>query len=110
MPDTEGKYVVFKRDEFDLWAAGYLEYLEETGDGEALPRQLQDCVVIRHDDVFAPTAFYSYAGVVQGTIEVLNATADTSNVEKLREIADFFTAQAERAELTPNKHLPKGES
>ena len=105
MPDTEGKYVVFKRDEFDEWASRYLE------DEEPLPLQLQDCVVIRHDDVFAATAFYSYAGAVTGAMEVMEHFPGAKSLEgQLRDTADFFMAQAERAELTPNKHLPKGQS
>ncbi len=107
MPDTEGKYVVFKRKEFDAW------YEEADLSVPSLPRPLADCVVIRHDDMFAATAFYAYAGTVQSAIEVLEALGAVEargEWEKmLRPVADFFTAQAERAELTPNKHLPKGD-
>lgn len=107
MPDTEGKYVVFKREEWNEFEEKHVGPVAI----QDLPRQLSDCVVIRHDDVFAATAFYSYAGAVTGAMEVMDHFPGAKELEgQLRDTADFFMAQAERAELTPNKHLPKGQS
>lgn len=77
------KYIVFKRDEF-------------LADGTAA--ELEDAVVIRRQDVFAPPALDAYANAIQCVVEVLaNNTPATGRSAQLQTIADYFHDQAAKA-------------
>lgn len=82
------KYIVFKREDWeDAVRAGELP-------------EVEDAVVIRRQDIFAPPALDCYANSIQTAIEMLQATAMSGNVDgiaELRDIADYFAEQAAKS-------------
>jgi hypothetical protein len=87
------KYVVFKREEY-----------AESDEIEPL----DDCVVIRLQDVFAAGALYTYANSIRTTVEILSQRSplenrDVTEIEYLNELADYFMEMAAKAESTGNK-------
>lgn len=82
------KYVVFKKEEYE---------------NRLDPQPLDDAVVIRRQDIFAPPALDAYANAIQTAIEVMSsgtqnyATIQLSAIEGLRGIADYFSDQAAKA-------------
>lgn len=95
------KYIVFKQDEFDRWANSLGE-----NDMERMPLGLQDAVVIRRQDVFAPPALDAYANAMQTCVEVLcNGSKPTGTAERLQDIADYFHDQAAKS-WTEQRKLP----
>ncbi len=108
------KYVVFKRKEFDDW----YDSLTEISDSP--PSSVEDAVVIRRQDVFAPPALDAYANSIQACIEIMDdvffhdapeAIFDTreqmeravNQNTRLRAIADYFHEQAAVAWDTDRK-------
>ena len=82
------KYVVFKREEWEAIAA-------DTGTAtrnEFLRSAVEDAVVIRRQDVFAPAALEGYANAI--TVALSMADPSTPQAKRLREIADYFHGQA----------------
>jgi hypothetical protein len=66
--------------------------------------QIQDAVVIRKQDVFAPPALDAYANAIQCVIEALQeAAADSPEIKKLQKISDYFRMQAEDAYMIKRK-------
>ncbi len=88
---VDDKYIVFKRAEYEAWAVG---------GPKAEP--IDDAVVIRRQDVFAPPALDVYANAIQIAIELRGATT-VEQRENLRQTADYFHEQAEAAWHTDRK-------
>lgn len=69
---------------------------------------VEDAVVIRRQDVFAPPALDAYANAMAVVIETLRS-ADVQyegvRVDRLQEIADYFADQAAKA-WTESRKLP----
>lgn len=92
------KYVTFKRDQFSEWARTQDDRINDVFD-----LILEDAVVIRKKDTFAPSALYSYATAVQSAIELLEGSqvagivVDPSAVDRLRDLADYFAGEADHA-------------
>jgi hypothetical protein len=85
------KYITFKRDEF-------------FAEGTAL--EIEDAVVIRRQDIFAPPALDAYANAITCVVEVLtNGTVPTGRTLALQDIADYFSDQAAKA-WTEQRKLP----
>lgn len=79
------KYIVFKR-------------VDNTGGINIYGEPLEDAVVIRKQDVFAPPALDAYANSIMVVIEALKVTgSEPGLVPRLQKIADYFRAQAEDA-------------
>ena len=108
------KYVVFKRENFDLWLAAMPEWGGVSRSPEAqdtvdmvmktVPPELEDAVVIRRQDVFAPPALDAYANAIQVVVEVLtNGTSPSGRSAELQKIADYFHTQAQLAWDTVRK-------
>lgn len=95
------KYVVFRKSEFDrMMQALHLEAPASVVNhirGQAL----DDAIVIRKKDTFAPTALYAYATGVLSAIEIMENThsviPDPGTLDHLRDLADFFASQADDA-------------
>lgn len=87
----DSKYIVFKRDEFMA---------------QGTAAEIEDAVVIRRQDMFAPPALDCYANAIQTCIEVLtNGSAPTGRTLQLQGIADYFHDQAAKA-WTEQRKLP----
>lgn len=110
MPESEphdDKFIVFKRAEFNEWAASPIGT-------RRLPPPVEDAVVLRRQDVFAPPALDAYASSILTAVEALDALAaqfdePPSNIAErakgLREIAEYFSDQA-RAAWDTERRLP----
>ena len=70
---------------------------------------VDDAVVIRRQDVFAPPALDAYANAIQTSLEILRHSAGVTyegvDVERLQEVADYFSDQAAKA-WTEQRKLP----
>lgn len=67
---------------------------------------VEDAVVIRRQDIFAPPALDAYSNAMQTAIEVLtNGGAPSGRTENLQKIADYFHDQAAKA-WTEQRKLP----
>lgn len=93
------KYVTFKVEEFQE----FLERMKDKGSAP-MPAEVEDAVVIRRQDVFAPPALDSYANSIVVALEALPDGFDHLRAQ-LREKADYFHEQAELAWHT-NRKLP----
>lgn len=85
------KYIVFKREEFDKFVTNLLiephillHKLEEI--------ELDDAIVIRRQDVFAPPALDAYANSIQIALSL--GAVNMASTDHLRKVADFFHQQA----------------
>ncbi|HET7110129.1 MAG TPA: hypothetical protein VFI41_04615 [Gemmatimonadales bacterium] len=79
----DNKYIVFNRKEFMA---------------EGMAPEIEDAVVIRRQDIFAPPALDAYANAIQTCVEVLtNGTQPTGRAAMLQEIADYFHTQAQKS-------------
>ena len=110
MSVDDNKFIVFNRDEFTK--ALYSEEMKLALN--VMPLSLDDAVVIRRRDVFAPPALDAYANNIVSTIEALKTIKDrvgklplsiTITIDRLQEIADYFHAQANLA-WQENRKLP----
>lgn len=92
MRDT--KYIVFRRADLPVDALLSLDPVE-------------DAVVIRRQDVFAPPALDAYANAIQTVIEVLSAAPgfekDDETIARLRSVADYFHENAVESWSTKRK-------
>jgi hypothetical protein len=72
-----------------------------------LPDPIDDAVVIRRQDLFAPPALDAYANAIQIANTIAShAPVDeraTHTMTRLQGIADYFHSQAEAAWLTERK-------
>lgn len=87
------KYIVFKKAEWDD-KVGWSPMFD-------IPEPVEDAVVIRRQDVFAPPALDAYANAIQTAVEVMSGFGITpggsSPIDQLRDIADYFHDQAAKA-------------
>lgn len=88
------KYVVFKREDW-----------EESGVSRmnALPQPIEDAVVIRRQDVFAPPALDAYANSISVALALLPEEVELDGKTDLQEIADYFADQAAQSWQTDRK-------
>ncbi len=83
---TDGKYVVFNRDEFIDYIQGMIAErieLEELN-------PIADAVVIRLQDVFASAALYCYASSITIAVNILRSGGATERADELSKVADYF--------------------
>jgi hypothetical protein len=99
--EPEAKYVVFKLEEWNRWAAE-----EETGGVGTPPVELDGAVVIRLKDPFAATALFSYANTIMSFLELMEETMDEGEHARMLDIADYFHQQAVESQKIKNKRLP----
>lgn len=79
----DDKYIVFKKSEWER---------------EKYCTPVEDAVVIRRQDAFAPPALDAYANAIQCVIEVLcNGMKPSGKTEQLQGIADYFHDQAAKS-------------
>lgn len=81
------KYIIFKIEEWNKVPHAV------KGDVMEVAEPIDDGVVIRRQDVFAPPAFEAYANSIQVALEI-NGSATDAATESLRSTADFFAEQA----------------
>lgn len=86
------KYVVFKREEWEN-RRGHI------------PAEVSDAVVIRMQDMFAPSAFFAYAQSISTTIEIVEELGFPSEVftKRMRATADYFMQAGEEAQKLQRK-------
>lgn len=81
----------------------YMVYKNNNG---MIGELVEDAVVIRRQDVFAPPALDAYANAMQTAIEVLtNGGAPSGRTLALQGIADYFADQAAKS-WTEQRKLP----
>lgn len=89
------KYIVFKKEEWDSFRKQFRP--------TSPPLPVEDAVVIRRQDMFAPPALDAYANAITVALTVLSEAdggADIYDAEipkKLRDVADYFHEQAKLA-------------
>lgn len=97
------KYVVFKKEDYD-------RFNKHNNDPNHEPRNLDDAVVIRSQDVFAGPGLHAYAGVVQTAIDLTKMEFGFSDgddeIAHLEHLRDFFHSKAVDADESPIKKLP----
>lgn len=105
-PIDPGKYVVFKRSDWNEFAeqVRQIHHADELA-FELAEKGLTEAVVIRLKDVFAEGALNSYSSAVLTTIDVLRMAPDAnvSLLEHLRDLADYFAGCAEKAHKLSKK-------
>jgi len=85
--DTDHKYIVFKRADFERYVSGEPA-------PSYVPHELRDAVVIRRQDLFAAPALATYASC----IAIARMTASDELVRKsLLDVGDYFERQAQLA-------------
>lgn len=94
----DGKYVIFKQEEFDKW---YTDILQAAN--PMAPPPIEDGVVIRRQDVFAPPALDAYANSIQIALSI--GAVNETHTSHLRKVADFFHQQAVLS-WNANRKLP----
>jgi len=101
------KYVVFKREEFAKCMAALLVEVDPTIPADIASRSLNDAVVIRRQDIFAPPALDAYANAILVVVEGLKLTGLVTPglLSDLTQVADYFHQQAKLAWET-NRKLP----
>jgi hypothetical protein len=93
------KYAVFKREEWEQW----FHNLASMADPPS-PSEVEDAVVIRRQDVFAPPALDAYANAITVALElIVEGVSSSDRAKRLRHIADYFHQQAELAWNTERK-------
>lgn len=102
----DDKYVVFKRDDYDrflnslikghsVMAAPIPAATWSWSAAGIRPQPIEDAVVIRRQDVFAPPALDAYANNIYSATEILRMwDTDADVVKQLQSIADYFHEQA----------------
>ena len=106
----DGKYVVFKRED---WQKGWEELISKDNlvTWDFPPEQVEDAVVIRRQDIFAPAALYGYAHAVLTARDILEWGSSESELDELdslaldslTELADYFASQADLATKEQSK-------
>jgi hypothetical protein len=84
----DDKYVVFKADEWRNW---------DPEEGGILP--IEDCFVIRAQDVFASAVLYAYAHQLQTLVEFhrgVRPVLSDEECERLEDLADRIASKAEQ--------------
>lgn len=67
---------------------------------------VDDAVVIRLKDPFAPTALYTYANTIMSLVELMEQWIDPQEHHRMIELADYFQAQAITSQTIQDKKLP----
>lgn len=109
-PPTDGKYVVFKRHDWDDMKAR----MATPGGNLILPHPLRvlmdkavtDGSVIRRQDMFSPPALDAYANSIMVAVTAMMVDPggyNTALVERLTKVADYFHRQAIAAWETERK-------
>lgn len=106
------KYVVFKAEDFDRV---YPDMTIEAGNDSLAGLEVEDAVVIRLQDQFAPTALYTYGNTIQSHIEMMDNLFDEmfgkprshlhERVRHLEKVRDYFFAKAQES-ANMKKKLP----
>lgn len=111
----DSKFIVFKRSDFNDMLTLAHGQLTVTGATKVLEEgAVDDAVVIRRQDVFAPPALDAYANAIMAAVEISLEVSghvggideDPEPVKRLREIADYFHAQAEEAYANSQRKVP----
>ncbi len=107
------KYAVFKREDVqEAFKAELGKPLEQTTVSTIYAKltgaELEDAVVIRRQDIFAPPALEMYSSSILTAIQLAKADLQEGDelpiqIKKLEEIAGYFQEQAELAYTTDRK-------
>ena len=109
------KYVVFKRADLDTWLTWLISEAFTVNEKvlsifENAPLgEIEDAVVIRHQDIFAAPAFFEYAGQIGTFLEIAEAyralysVHRTVDLENLGTIRDYFHEQGLLAQKSFHK-------
>jgi hypothetical protein len=106
MTDVDGKYVVFKREDWDQFCRGmgeggvHVDGTEGIYITELCDRVLEDAVVLREQDIHCAGALYAYAASVMATHEIMEqmgADPDSREMRDLDKIVDWASGTADRA-------------
>lgn len=104
---NDEKYIVFKRKEFITKMNALRLEVDQSIVSHIQSGAIDDAVVIRRQDVFAPPALDAYANSITIVIEVLkksNPDITTEGLIKgLRDAADYFHEQARESWQTVRK-------
>lgn len=98
------KYVVFKLEDYEA-ATGRNQSGDDLSD-ELGAKQLDDFVVIRLQDTFAPSALYNYAANVQTVMEIHYEQGDVmalGTVLRMEKIRDFLFEKAQQSQSMQRK-------
>lgn len=112
MTIRDEKYLVFRRDEMDQWVTDTLAGLSP---GEP-PKEIQDAVVVRRQDIFAPAVLFGYASQVLGVTDIIGElVVEIEEKETARELHemrqellkvwDYFNTQGQEA-MAQRRKLP----
>lgn len=101
--EDQPKYVVFKTEELGEWRQ---RVGSRGSDVHSMPSPLDDAVVIRLKDPFAPTALYTYANTIMSLVELMEHWIDPMEHHRMIEIADYFHQQAVQSQTIKDKKLP----
>lgn len=98
------KYTVFKSEDFDRV---YPDMVTEAGNDSLAGYDLENFVVIRLQDTFAPPALHAYASTIQTAIEIIHATglneSHYETVQRMGRIRDYFFEKAQQSEQMQRK-------
>lgn len=101
----DDKYIVFKR---NVWNKCITEMQDRHGVWPT-PQPVEDAVVIRRQDVFAPPALDAYSNSILVALELMNEDnplfAESARGKRLAEVAAYFHSQAATA-WDANRKLP----
>lgn len=107
---SDGKYVVFKVEEFyqfcaQLWDKAFNQentVIEDVAEPFVVP----DATVLRDQDILTAPALNSYADAALTVHDILEGHSPRQFLDSLQERAEFFRARAMRAQLATNRRLP----
>ncbi len=95
-PKHNDKYITFSREDWVQW-------WNQPGIGGTIhdivtPKEIEDAVIIRRQDIFAPPAFDAYANAMTVVMVTLASgewnVEDQRSIDRLKEISDYFHEQA----------------
>lgn len=92
------KYVVFKAEDWAKW--------DQHGQTKGELPVVDDAVVIRLKDPFAPTALFTYANTIMSLVELMEQWIDPLEHTRMIELADYFHNQAVTSQTIQDKKLP----
>ncbi|HEY7418504.1 MAG TPA: hypothetical protein VH593_25210 [Ktedonobacteraceae bacterium] len=93
----DDKYIVFKRGDAISVTDGYTTFKSNS--------VIDDAVVIRRQDIFAPPAFDAYANSILVALSLDPEAIHSDYGQRMQEIADYFHEQAVLAWDT-NRKIP----
>lgn len=93
MAERNEKYLVVKREDWERWADE-----EQLVAQRRCPPEVEDAVVIRRQDVFAPLAISAYSNAITVALGLIKeGVTSSTRAVKLRAIADYFREQSAMA-------------